>query len=81
MSEREKKIAPWLTVDERALEVTDRLMVPGGWLYRTRMWGYEETGVPSVAMVFVPDTSVYPHETRREEYENFAAEVRRMMQE
>jgi hypothetical protein len=31
---------------------TERLGIPGGWLYRTRI--YEEGG-PSVAMVFVPD--------------------------
>jgi hypothetical protein len=34
---------------------TDRFQVPGGWIYRTKI--YVDGGPGSVAMVFVPDTS------------------------
>jgi hypothetical protein len=37
-------------------DVTDRLVVPGGWIYRTSTYGDR-----SVALVFVPDPAVeYP---------------------
>ena len=38
-------------------QITDRMLVPGGWLYRTRIYGEGSQGrhqPPSVAMVFVP---------------------------
>ena len=36
---------------------TERLKIPGGYLYRTTVWGYRDTDPPSVAMVFVPNTT------------------------
>lgn len=68
MAEASPRFAPtaWNTVDiERAqddevLSVTDRLGVPGGWLYRTQCYirseNTTETDCPIVvAMVFVPE--------------------------
>jgi len=37
-----------------SLGETDRLRVPGGWLYRTRMWTNNDPHV-SIGMTFVPD--------------------------
>jgi hypothetical protein len=34
-------------------ETTERLSVPGGWLYRTIAYGMD--GIPSVAMTFVEE--------------------------
>lgn len=43
-----------LVTDTRDVEATDRLEVPGGWLYRTLIIPYTEDGNTAVAMVFVP---------------------------
>lgn len=42
----------WEEVESRGSLVTDRMMVPGGWLYRTVLIGQ------AVSMCFVPDASV-----------------------
>jgi hypothetical protein len=46
----------WETVIERqdTSEYTDRLAVPGGWLYRTVLLPWSETQPPVMAMCFVP---------------------------
>jgi hypothetical protein len=43
----------WETVTDEDWETTQRLMVPGGWLYRTKK--IDEDNL-AVAMVFVPMT-------------------------
>lgn len=46
----------WETVvDQHGYGDTERLEVPGGWLYRTTFAGADQSAPPSVAMVFVPD--------------------------
>jgi hypothetical protein len=45
----------WIEVTAGHLERTHRMSVPGGWIYRTMVWGgSEDPEVPGVAMVFVP---------------------------
>jgi len=47
----------WEEIDSEDDTYTDRLDVPGGWLYRTRVYTGEEEGdrnIVSIAMAFVP---------------------------
>jgi len=46
----------WETIDHTASSITDRMQVPGGWLYRTRCWTRDEPRRLTVAMTFVPQT-------------------------
>jgi hypothetical protein len=49
--------AHWESVNQRGgNDSTERLRVPGGWLYRTILTPPSEDGVESVALAFVPDT-------------------------
>ena len=57
------KTAPaprWISVADCIAESTDRMAVPGGWLYRCRVWAVDEEDmvmahVPcTVALTFVP---------------------------
>jgi hypothetical protein len=44
----------------RELDVTDRLRVPGGWLYRTTVSTDEFGSAPiEVVMVFVPEAELF----------------------
>lgn len=45
----------WHPERKHIVECTDRMRVPGGWLYRTALWDRGPT-VPGMAMAFVPDT-------------------------
>jgi hypothetical protein len=46
----------WETVNEFGNEATERLQVPGGWLYYRYQWKDDGTGrTTTSAMVFVPD--------------------------
>jgi hypothetical protein len=45
----------WRVVDRDDYSRTSRMAVPGGWLYRTEIWGGDEA---AMALVFVPDDSV-----------------------
>ena len=48
----------WERVNEDVSEWTDRMKVPGGWLYRVIITWVDEDRIdrdPGVAMVFVPD--------------------------
>lgn len=44
----------WEIVSESKGENTERMPVPGGWIYRTVIYPYHEGESASVAMVFVP---------------------------
>ena len=45
----------WKRVSRGHDELTERMLVPGGWIYRTIIPAATEAGSPGVAMVFVPD--------------------------
>jgi hypothetical protein len=48
----------WELVAERgAGDSTERLRIPGGWLYRTILTPGSESAPESVALVFVPEVS------------------------
>jgi hypothetical protein len=44
----------WELVYRQDNDITDRLRIPGGWLYRTCISPYYDSQSASVAMVFVP---------------------------
>lgn len=44
----------WENVVRQDYERTDRLAVPGGWIYRTMIWSLGEDAIPSVSTVYVP---------------------------
>jgi hypothetical protein len=58
MDEKWKVVTETLNDLGFALDKTERLEVPGGWLYRTWKSGFSGTGEPDrpdiIAMVFVP---------------------------
>lgn len=45
---------PWQVITDGTYNRTQRLAVPGGWLYKT-------TSVEGLAMVFVPDVAMAPY--------------------
>lgn len=45
----------WERINEQYGTETARMKAPGGWLYRTIVPPYGETGANAVAMVFVPE--------------------------
>lgn len=52
----------WVTVDLTTTRGrTDRMVVPGGWLYRTMLWSSSDVGV-AAAMTFVPNPIQRPAE-------------------
>jgi hypothetical protein len=42
----------WQSTVVGKFDQTDRLAVPGGWIYRCREW----SGTPTMSTVFVPDS-------------------------
>lgn len=51
-------MSDWEVVNERAgSEITERMSVTGGWIYRTQIIPYAESSPVAVAMTFVPDAS------------------------
>lgn len=50
----------WETIHGNRGEVTERLPVPGGWIYRTQLIPYSEDLPATVALVFVPDPNFKP---------------------
>jgi hypothetical protein len=42
-------------VPEDDLGMTDRIRVPGGWLYRNFVWDYDRDAAKAVCTTFVPD--------------------------
>jgi hypothetical protein len=44
----------WELLNQRSGEFTERLAVPGGWLYRTVFHSVSENQPGAVAMIFVP---------------------------
>lgn len=53
--------SPWETVSYDENEMTDRLKVPGGWLYRSAVFDHRDGSSNSVAMCFVPNGSKITH--------------------
>jgi hypothetical protein len=58
-------VSEWTSVNYDHWQETDRLPVPGGWLYRTTRYGRpprdeEEGAVEGMAIAFVPDPDA-PH--------------------
>lgn len=53
----------WQVLTDEECERTEVLRVSGGWLYRTRTYGYDRDGeanyhlVPAVALTFQPERS------------------------
>jgi hypothetical protein len=47
-------MAEWQSIVDREGDHTERLEVPGGWLYRTMIVPYAESAAPSIALAFVP---------------------------
>jgi hypothetical protein len=45
----------WDEVDTEEGTFTDRLEVPGGWLYRTLIYQIRSDNVVAVALAFVPE--------------------------
>lgn len=46
----------WEPVHKDIADSTERMRVPGGWLYRTSIYGSSETETLSVSLVFVPSS-------------------------
>jgi hypothetical protein len=45
----------WQCIIDRTEDVTERLKVPGGWLYRTQLWQVDTPASITVALAFVPE--------------------------